>query len=416
LLSAPARRSALGLILVAVVLFPGGAAALRSKACRQRDCPANGAVIWTRPLTGAWVAQSGAQGTVYADGQAYAAIGSGVAAVGFGLALDAYDEATGFPRWTATLGGVPSGSSIVSVRVWPGVVTAGVALAGSTSTREEYVLNAVTGKKIASYPAAWLGGAVSASRKRTVIVGTDSVTCYDNSTHKVLWRDLTGPPGQAWQTDSKYLYVTVSAAGEIGTAPVSAVRQINLRTGATRLIQPDGRSFDGRLSGVADGSLFFSGVSGLSIYSAASGKLTGFRAGAVPEVVDPEQQVLYVDVNGALLGIDPVTGQNERGTAYPGPPGTYGVRGGVALGLDPGANGAAWGYSIARKHVIWTTRALPWPHFFVDLSGIGGSVDQASGMVLLLTCGKTGTVVRSGADLSGPGQECLQPVLVAVLR
>jgi len=418
LLSAPVRRGALGLILVAVVLFPGGAAALRSKTCREPGCPAHGAVIWSRVLTGSWQVQNGAEGTVYGDGQAYAAIGSGVAAIGFGLTLDAYDEATGFPRWTAALAGVPLGSTIVSVRAWPGVVTAGVSVAdaGATASREEFVLNAATGKQIAVYPAASLGGAVSANRTRTVVVGPDGVTCYANSSRKVLWRHLTGASGQAWEVDGSDLYVTVSATGEAGTAPVTAVRQISLKTGAQRWIRPDGRSFAGRLSGAADGSLFFSGESGLSIYSTATGRLTGYRAHAVPEVVDPVQQVLYVEVNGALLGIDPVTGHNERGTSYPGPPGTYGVRGGVALGLDPGADGAAWGYRIARKHVSWTSRVLPWPHFFVDLSGIGGSVDPSSGMVLLMTCGKAGGVVQSRAMAGGAGQVCLRPTLVAIQR
>jgi outer membrane protein assembly factor BamB len=424
LLSAPVRRGALGLVLIAVVLFPGGAAALRSKTCPERDCPAHGALIWTRSLTGSWVAQSGAEGTVYGDGQAYAAIGSGIAAIGFGLSLDAYDEATGFPRWAATLGGVPFGSSIISVRVWPGVVTAGVSVgvSGASSSREEFVLNAVTGKQIAAYPATWLGGAVSANRKRTVIVGSNGVTCYDNSTHKVLWRDPTGAAGQAWQVDRSSLYVTVSAAGEAGTAPVTAVQQINLKTGVPWLIQPSGPSFVGRLSGVADGSLLFSGVAGLSIYSAATGRLTGFRAGAVPQVVDPVQHVLYADVNGALIGIDPVTGRNIRGRSYPGPPGTYGVRGGVALGLDPGANGAAWGYNVARKRVIWTSRVLPWPHFFVDLSGIGGSADPSSGMVLLAICSKVGRVVQSQSEsesqaaAGGASQVCLRPTLVAIQR
>ena len=109
------------------------------------------------------------------------------------------------------------------------------------------------------------------------------------------------------------------------------------------------------------------------------------------------QQVLYVDVRGALIGIDPVTGLNEKGTTYPGPPGTYGVRGGVALGLDTGAAGSAWGYNLAKKHVIWTTRALPWPHFFVDLSGIGGSADPANNTVLLVTCAKVGGTEQARA-------------------
>jgi hypothetical protein len=123
-----------------------------------------------------------------------------------------------------------------------------------------------------------------------------------------------------------------------------------------------------------------------------------------------------VDVGGALIGIDPVTGQNERGTSYPGPPGTYGVRDGVALGLDPGAHGAAWGYNIARKRVIWTTRSLPWPHFFVDLSGIGGSVDPNSNRVLLVTCTKVGQAVSGAAAVGGSAQTCLKPTLALIHR
>ena len=59
----------------------------------------------------------------------------------------------------------------------------------------------------------------------------------------------------------------------------------------------------------------------------------------------------------------------------PGSSGLYGVRGGVALGLDQGPDGDAWGYDVARQRVVWTTPRLPWPHYFVDLSGIGGSAD-----------------------------------------
>lgn len=450
LISAPMRRSALGLILVAVVLFPGGKASHRGQPCHH-ECSITGAVSWTRPLTGGWVADSAAQGTVFAHGQAYAAIDRDVAAVGFGLTVDAFDAGTGFPRWSATLGGVPAGSAIISVRAWPGVVTVGVdvgaglgaaggsgagavgaQVAGTTRRagradraarlatgqvqREEFVLDAVTGKQIRVYRAALFGGAVRASGKQTVIVGRNSVTSYANASGKVIWRDLTGAAGQAWRVNGEDLYVTVSATGEVGTAPVTAVRQINLRTGDERLIQPAGRSFDGRLSGAIDDVLLFSDVDGLRIYSDATGELTGIRSGAVPELFDRSLQVLYVDIGGALIGIDPVTGKNERGSWYPGPPGTYGVRDGVALGLDSGVHGAAWGYDIARKHVIWTTKSLPWPHFFVDLSGIGGSVDPYSNRVLLVTCAKVGQAVRSAAATGGNVQTCLVPTLVAIDR
>lgn len=459
LISAPVRRSALGFILVAVVLFPSSAASHRGTPCR-RGCSVTGAVSWVRSLTGAWVADGGAVGTVFAHGQAYAAIDGDVAAMGFGLTVDAFDAETGFPRWAAQLSGVPAGSAIISVRVWPGVVTVGVEVGaaqgglGSVDVsksgaigrrgvvgrgkragrvrraagagrpvvgrgeREEFVLDAVTGKQIRVYQAALFGGAVSASRKQTVIVGRNSVTSYSNATGKVVWRDLTGSAGQAWRVNGGDLYVTVSATGEAGTAPVTAVRQINPRTGDERLIQPAGSSFDGGLSGAIDDVLLFSGADGLHIYSDATGQLTGVRPGAVPGVFDPALQVLYVDLGGALIGVDPVTGKNERGTSYPGPPGTYGVRDGVALGLDSGAHGVAWGYDIARGRVIWTTRSLPWPHFFVDLSGIGGSVDPDSNRVLLMTCAKVGQAVSSAAagGGGGNGQTCLRPTLVVIHR
>jgi hypothetical protein len=424
LVSAPVRRSALGLILLAVVLFPSGTPSHHARSCHPKSCPVAGAIVWSKPLTGAWIAESGVQGTVFADGQAFAAVGHGVAAIGFGLTLDAYDSGTGFPRWASNLTGVPIGASIISVRVWPGVVTAGVELPGGSAAgaagREEVVLDAITGKQIRAFPATWFGGAVNATVKSTVVMGRNSVTSYSNSTGKVTWRRVTGSAPQAWERSGDSLFVSVSASGEVGTAPVTAVREIDLQAGHERLIQPTGESFDGRLSGAFDGTLLFSAGDGLRMYSETTGRQTGERIGAVPEAIDPIQRVLYVDVRGALIGIDPVTGLNERGTSYPGPPGTYGVRAGVALGLDTGAAGAAWGYNLAKKHVIWTTRALPWPHFFVDLSGLGGSADPANNTVLLVTCGKVGKAVQTGALAgvvgSGSGQACLRPTLVEIRR
>lgn len=419
--SAWVRRSALALVLVGVIMFPGHNAGVASRSCRGSVCPADGLVLWSRELTGSWIAETGISGTVSSQGQAFAAIGSSVGVVGSGLSVDAFDEGTGFPRWAATLSGLPAGADIVSVRAWPGVVTVGVTLpsgdAGSAGTgvapRDEVVLDAVTGKRIAMFGAAEYGGAVSASIDRTVIVGTTSVTSYRNATGRAIWRDPIGSAGQGWQVDGDELYVTISAGGVIGTAPVTAVRQISLRTGAERLIQPPSGPFAGSLSAAADGVLLFSGTGGLTAYSESTGRLLWPqpRAGAVPEGIDPVQNVLYVDVAGALVGVDLATGRDERGGSVPGPPGTYGVRGGVALGLDPGPAGAAWGYSITKKHVIWTTRSLPWPHYFIDLSGIGGSADPASDTVLLATCAKVGSVVPGGAGLA-----CLRPMLVAIKR
>jgi hypothetical protein len=392
-------------------------------------------VRWSRELTGSWIAEDGAQGTVYGQGQAYAAVDGNVAVVSYGLSVDAYDADTGFPRWTATLAGLPAGSEIVSVRAWPQVVTVGllvpaaspgtvgasivgtgtvgVGTVGSgTAPREEIVLDAVTGKRIRTYPAAVYGGAVSASIRRTVIVGATSVTSYDNANGRAVWRVPIGAAAQAWRLDGTRLYVTISAHGVLGTAPVTAVRQISVRTGAERLIRPPVGSFAGTFSGAADGDLLFSGAGGLAGYSMLTGR-HWIRVGAVFAGTDPVQRVIYVDIAGTLVGIDPRTGRNERRAAVPGPTGTYSVRGGVALGLDHGAAGAAWGYSVSRRHVIWTTQALPWPHYFVDLSGIGGSADPASDTVLIATCARAGVAVPADA-VTSPGLACLRPMLVAI--
>ena len=125
------------------------------------------------------------------------------------------------------------------------------------------------------------------------------------------------------------------------------------------------------------------------------------------------QGVLYADVAGDLIGIDPVTGRTRPTQPGTVPNGVYGVRAGVALGLDAGAAGTAWGYSIATRRTIWTAKSLPWPHYFAEVSGLGGSVDPASGTVLLVTCQTTGQPVP-GTVVGGVGKTCLKPRLVAI--
>jgi hypothetical protein len=79
------------------------------------------------------------------------------------------------------------------------------------------------------------------------------------------------------------------------------------------------------------------------------------------------------------------------------------VRGGVALGLDSGANATAWGYSVAAGRVIWTSPVLPWPHYFSDLSGLGGSADLSGDVVIVTSCPK----------LAASATVCSDPELVA---
>jgi hypothetical protein len=290
-----------------VAALPGSGAC----AGNRNKCTTYGIVRWSQPLAGSWVAQNDVEGTIYSQGQATAAAGNGVALIGFGLTISAY-ETTGFPRWTETLGGLPPGSAIVSVLAWRGVVTVGVSSPGSGSG-EVIVLSSVTGKQIRTFRAGNADGAVLAGLRRTVIVGPTSVASYDNATGRAVWHDPTGPAGQAWRVVGRKLYVTVSAGGAVGIAPVTAVRQIDLHTGIERLIKPHGRSFSGELTAVIGRTLVFSSSSGLSMYSVASGYLTGQRPRAVAEWPDRGRNVLYADIVGVLTGIDPATGRNKPG-------------------------------------------------------------------------------------------------------
>jgi hypothetical protein len=413
-----ARRGVLAAVLIGAALVPGRVASAPAARCTGAGCQRQVAAIkWTRPLPGSWSAQSDALGTVLSQGEAYAGVGSGVAAVGYGLTVVAYQLSTGQPLWATTLTGFPPGSAVVSVRAWTGVLTAGVAIpaalptgtGGGPSHRDEVVLSATDGTQLRSYPAAIYGGAVAASPARTVIVGSRAVTSYVNATGRVAWRRPTGRVPQAWRVDGQNLLVAEARGGYTGTAPVTALRRINLATGALAVLRPSGRAFDGTLSGAVGDAVLFSGADGLTAYSATDGRLLWQRPGAVPQAVDTVRQILYVASGDALIGVDPLTGDKVTRSASPGAAGLYTVSAGVALGLDEGALGDAWGYDLARKRVLWTTRPIPWPHFFVDLSGIGGSADQSGSTVVLASCAHVG--VAASAAQAPP---CTKPELVAI--
>ncbi len=274
----------------------------------------------------------------------------------------------------------------------------------------EVILAAATGRQIRAYPAAAYGGTAAADGARSVIVGTRSVTSYDNATGKVIWRLPTGSAAQAWRVDEGELYVTVAAGGYLGTAPVN-------RTAAD---QPAHRGAPAdparprvlrRVPAPArpTGCCCSRDHAGLSAYGGTSGRLLWLRPGVVPQTVDPVRQTLYVTAGSALIGLDSRTGARIKGAYVPGSSGVFAVQDAVAIGLDQGARGVAWGYGVARRRVIWTSPPVPWPHYFMDLSGIGGSADPASGTVLLTACAKLGSAPASEA-----GQPCLRPELVAV--
>src|SRR6202043_4228952 len=109
---------------------------------------------------------------VPATGLAYVSVGDGVAALGAGLTVSGYSSQAGALLWQETLTGFPAGAAIVSVRTWPGEVTAGVSYTSAGHPgRAEVVLSASAGTASGRYPAGVFGGAVWGSARTTVIVG-----------------------------------------------------------------------------------------------------------------------------------------------------------------------------------------------------------------------------------------------------
>ena len=207
------------------------------------------------------------------------------------------------------------------------------------------------------------------------------------------WRQPTGTPDQAWQADGPDLYVTVAADGYLGTEPVTALRRIDMSTGRETIVRPSASSFSGTLSGVVGNVLLFSSATGVTAYDGLTGLLMWSLAGVVPEGTDAAQGRFNLTQGTSLLAVDPLTGHvmaRAPGSAVAGSAGMFAVRGGVALGLDQGASGEAWGYDLSAQRVIWTASHLPWPHYFVDTSGIGGSAEPDGATVVVAACGKLG--------------------------
>ena len=409
------RRLSFAAVLLVAAITPGTAAGWSSVLCPRARCESAGTIRWIRPMPGSWTVQNGEAGTSPASGQAYASLDSQLAAVGAGLTVSAYQAGTGQRLWTTVLTGFPAGSAITAVRVWPGVVTVGVvppaAAAYHGPPRAEVVLRASTGHRIRAYPAAQFGGAVAASPATTVVVGPRAVISYANHTGAVRWSRPTGTVPQAWQADGGELYMAVAAGGYLASAPVTALRRINLRTGAQHLVRPHGPAFLGALSLAYQGVVVFSSARWARGYSATTGRELWHYPSALPDMVDAVAGRLYLISGNTLIGVNPQTGSTLARVSAASSSGLYGVREGALLGIDHGALGKAWGYGIAAQQVLWASRPLPWPHYFVDLSGIGGSAPPGQDAVLLAICGK---VAARAAGTVMP--RCTRPELAVVNR
>ena len=372
------RRALLAAVLLAALLFPvaGLVSSGQSQQAACRGCVSAVPAVaqrWAVPLPGTWT--TGSAGTVPATGQAYVGVGGGIAAVGDGLTLTAFALSDGRQLWQTMVSGT-AGGSIVSVRAWPGAVTVGI-LSASGRSRTEAVVSAATGDGLREYPAAVFGGAVAASLATTVVVGSKGVTSYDNKSGHVRWYHATGQ-NQSWRVAGTTLYVAQSHGGYLGSSPVTSLQVINLSTGAERpLGSPLGQPFSGTLAVAADGVALFASAAGVTAYSGLTGATLWSKPGAVPEGTDPVQGLVYLTTaGGALDGVDPLTGQvktSAAGAAASQAAQAYVVRNGMALGLGSGGSGDAWAYDLTAGRVTWTSSSLPWPHYFSDLSGLGGS-------------------------------------------
>ena len=456
------RRGLLAAVLIGVAIIPGRASSVGAQRCTGLHCKAPGSILWTRALPGSWVVQPGVSGTVTSQSPAYAASGGGLAVVAAGTSVTAFAATTGVSLWQveiADLAGIPAGSVITGVRAFDGVVAVGVEPAATTSAatagsagkirsagtgqagsrhragtgsagkhrtaaartlaaarrsflasgRYEVILSAATGVLIRSYPASPYGGAIAADRSSAVIVGSQTVTAYSNSTGQVLWSRATGPVGESWRVSGQYVYVSVTAAGD--AAQVTALRRISLRTGEERIVRPEAAAFTGDLTSVIGDVALFSGANGVWAYDAQTGKRRWNIPSAVLELTDAGRGIVYLAVGNRLDSVEAASTGDVLSHAASSVAGSlYSVTDGVALGLDQNALGEAWGYSLATRKIVWTSAGLPWPHYFIDPAGLGGSISADGGVLLLASCGEVGPAASATAAPS-----CLRPELSAVL-
>ena len=405
------RRGLLVVVLIGAAVIPGRASSEQAQHCSGLHCRTAGSLLWTHALSGSWVAEPGEAGTVPSQNGAYAAAGGGIAVIGTGTMVTAFLEKSGKQLWQVSLSGIPSGADIVGVRAFGGAVAVGVEPdGGPTAGRDEVILSATTGAELRTYRSAPYGGAIEASATSAVIVGSHAVIDYANATGRVLWSRAIGPDERTWRVSGPYLYIE-AGSGKGPAAKVMVLRRISLHNGAERVIRAAGKSgFPGTLSEVVDGDVLFATDDGVEAYDGTTGARLWFRRSADVELAESGQSTAYLATGSRLIGVDVLTDQVVSRAPVSVASSLYWVAGDVALGLDENALGEAWGYNLTTRRVVWSTPSLPWPHFFTDLSGLGGSASPDSNLMLLATCGRVGA---AGAGSSEPA--CLRPELVAVL-
>ena len=437
-----AKRAFVAIVLVGAAVIPGRASSGQPQHCAGVRCTAAGSILWAAELPGLWLAQPGVLGTVPGKVGAYAATGGGLAVIGAGTGVSAFNQRTGKRLWRVALTGVPAGSAVVGVRAFQQIIAVGVAPpqrqtasqgqsarsgqsrsgqsrhglsqhGPSGAGRYEVMLSAATGRQIRIYPAASYGGAVAADSDSTVIVGTNAITAYDNATGYARWSSAIGTAGQAWRVTGDTIYV---AGGSPRASGQTILRRIDLRTGAEveRSLGTATGTAPGSLSEAAGNVVLFSGAGGVAAYNGLTGgRALWSRPSADVELADSGQGAsAYLASGNRLLTVNIATGKPVSSAPISVASSLYAVSSGVALGLDEDGLGEAWGYNLnnlSTRRIVWTSASLPWPHYFVDLSGLGGSISPGSTIALLATCPDVGP-----AQSANSAPVCRRPELDAV--
>jgi hypothetical protein len=248
----------------------------------------------------------------------------------------------------------------------------------------------------------------------------------------VNWSSPIGPSGQAWRVTGDTIYVADSGRSP-GASGSTAVRRIDLRTGAEHTMHTAagtdpgclvkagsapgslgntaGNVAPGSLSDVAGNVVLFSGADGVRAYDGTTGgKPLWCRTSADVELADSGQGgVAYLASGNRLLGVNISANTVVSSAPISVAASLYSVTNGVALGLDENGLGESWGYNLSTRRIVWTSASLPWPHYFVDLSGLGGSIGPGSTIALLATCANVGA-----AQSANSAPVCLRPELDAV--
>ena len=279
----------------------------------------------------------------------------------------------------------------MSVRTWPGEVTAASPTPGpGIWSAPRWSISGLTGTESGRYPAAVFGGAVGGSALYTVIVGPTAVTSYDNATGRVRWRLATGPVPQAWRTDGRDAVrgrirrrVPGFGAGHRAAPDRPARPARRSSSGRWRDSRSPARSAPRSTAWCCSprgrGDRVRRHDRSVAVVHRRGGA-RGLPTRAAADLPDPGSN---------LIAVDPLTGQvtaTVSGSAVTGRRACTWSGTVWRSGSTRAPNGDAWGYDIGAQRVTLAAAGLPWPHYFVDLSGVGGSADPASNLVVIAAC------------------------------